>query len=122
MATPLRLRSLRSQLALAFGVLVVALAVLLSVAFGTLLKGRIERDEGHQLRTAARLVAQTLADGLFERAREIEVLARSEELWTQGLGAPSVRRMLDRTQARQPDNTWIGVPTRRATSCRPPVA
>src|SRR6478736_4225891 len=78
-----RSRSLRSQLALVFGVLVVGVAVTLALSLAALLKQRIEREEGHQLRTLAGNVGQVLADNLFHRSREIEVLAGAEDMWTQ---------------------------------------
>ena len=104
-----RVRSLRAQLTLAFGLLVVILSVSLSIGFAVTSQARIERAAGDQLRTAARLVAQTLANGLFERAREVEVVSRAEDVWAQGLGSAAAQRLLARMQASQPDNTWIGV-------------
>ncbi|ARN21462.1 sensor domain-containing diguanylate cyclase [Piscinibacter gummiphilus] len=104
-----RSRSLRSQLALVFGVLVVAVAVTLALSLAALLKQRIEREEGHQLRTLAGNVAQVLADNLFHRAREIEVLSGAEDIWAQGLGSGPAGRLLERAKGIQPDNTWIGV-------------
>ena len=109
MSLSFRSRSLRSQVALVFGVLVVAVAVTLALSLAALLKQRIEREEGHQLRTVAGNVAQVLADGLFDRAREVEVLSRAEDIWAQGLASGPVVRLLERAKSVQPDNTWIGV-------------
>lgn len=69
--------SLRSQIALVFGVLFVVLAVLLSLAFGELLKHRLERSAGMALQLIAENAGKLLANGLMERSREAEVLAAS---------------------------------------------
>ena len=50
--------SLRSQIALVFGTLVVGLAVLLSLGFGELLKLRIEREMADPKDLFARLAQQ----------------------------------------------------------------
>lgn len=101
--------SLRSQIALVFGALVVGLAVLLSLAFGELLKLRIERDARSALQVIAENASKLLANGLLERSREVKVLAAAEAVWTQGLDSPEAYHMLERSQATQPHSVWIGV-------------
>ncbi len=101
--------SLRTQIALVFGTLVVALSVLLSVGFGEVLKQRIQRDAGVSLQGVADNTAALLANGLFDRAREVQVLASSEVLWRNGLEAPEVIHMLARQQAIHPQSLWLGV-------------
>lgn len=101
--------SLRSQMAVVFGTLVVGLSVLLSVAFGELLKLRIQRDAGVSLQLVATNAGRLLADGLRTRQREVEVLAASEVIWTQGLDTPEVQHVLQRSQAMHPHSAWIGV-------------
>ena len=59
--------SLRSQIALVFGTLVVGLAVLLSLGFGELLKLRIERDAGTALQVIAENAGKLLANGQSAR-------------------------------------------------------
>ncbi len=86
-----------------------AVVVTLALFRAALLKQRIEREEGHQLRTLAGNVGQVLADNLFDRSREIEVLAGAEDMWAQGLGSGPAGRLLERAKSIQPDNTWIGV-------------
>ena len=100
--------SLRSQIALAFGALVVALGLLLSAAMGEMLKQRIQKDAGASLHIAARNASKLLTSGLQERAREAWVLAQSQPLWAQGLDAPQVLQALERSQAMQPHSLWIG--------------
>ena len=101
--------SLRTQMALVFAGLVVGVSVLLSVAFGELLKRRIEQDAGAALKAVAANAAQMLAAGLLERSREAEVLAAAEVVWKQGLDSPEAHHMLVRSQAMQPHSAWIGV-------------
>ncbi len=101
--------SLRSQIALVFGTLVVGLAVLLSLGFGELLKLRIERDAGTALQVVAENAGKLLANGLQERSREAEVLAAAEAVWTRGLDSPEAHHMLARSQAAHPHSVWIGV-------------
>ena len=101
--------SLRSQIALVFGTLVVGLAVLLSLGFGELLKLRIERDAGTALQVIAENAGKLLANGLQERSREAEVLAAAEAVWTKGLDSAEAHHMLARSQATHPHSAWIGV-------------
>ncbi|WP_426306772.1 diguanylate cyclase [Acidovorax facilis] len=101
--------SLRSQIALVFGTLVVGLAVLLSLGFGELLKLRIERDAGTALQVIAENAGKLLANGLQERSREAEVLAAAEAVWTKGLDSAEAHHMLARSQATHPHSAWVGV-------------
>lgn len=100
--------SLRAQIALVFGALVIALAALLSLAFGELLKHRIQRDAGDSLRVVAVNAGKLLATGLMQHSLEAEVLASAEMVWSKGLDAPEAQHMLARSQAMQPANVWIG--------------
>ncbi|MBT9515007.1 MAG: GGDEF domain-containing protein [Acidovorax sp.] len=100
---------LRMQIAQVFGALVIALAVLLSLAFGELLKHRIQRDAGDSLQVVAENAGKLLATGLMQRSLEAEVLASAEMVWSKGLDSPEAQHMLARSQAMQPTNLWIGV-------------
>ena len=101
--------SLRMQIALVFGTLVIALAVLLSLGFGELLKHRIQRDAGETLQAVAENAGKLLAAGLMQRSLEAEVLASAAMIWSEGLDSPEAQHMLARSQAMQPNNLWIGV-------------
>ena len=102
-------RSLRTQIALVFGTLVVCLAVLLSLGFGELLRRSIQRDAGHALQVVAENAGKMLANGLLERSREAQILATAEGVWSKGLDTEEAGQMLARAQAMQPTNLWIGV-------------
>lgn len=101
--------SFRAQIALVFGALCVLVASLLSLAFGELLRAQIQRSAGVALYTVAGNASALLAEGLFERSREVQVLTQSEALWKEGLESHTVREMLARSQAIQPNSLWIGV-------------
>lgn len=101
--------SLRMQIALVFGTLVVGLSVLLSLGFGELLKHRIQRDAGTSLQAVAENAGKLLALGLMQRSLEAEVMASAEVVWSKGLDSAEAQHMLARSQAMQPTNVWIGV-------------
>jgi diguanylate cyclase (GGDEF)-like protein len=101
--------SLRMQIALVFGTLVIVLAVLLSLGFGELLKHHIRRDAGLSLQTVADNASKLLANGLMQRSLEAEVLASAATIWSAGLDSPEAQHMLARSQAMEPSNLWIGV-------------
>lgn len=101
--------SLRTQIALVFGTLVVGMAVLLSLGFGELLKRHIQRDAGNSLQMVAENAGKMLANGLQERSREVEVMAAAQGVWGKGLDSVEARQMLARSHAMQPSNLWIGV-------------
>ena len=101
--------SLRMQIALVFGALVVGLSVLLSLGFGELLKHRIQRDAGNSLQVVAENAGKLLALGLMQRSLEVEVMASAEVGWSKGLDSAEAQHMLARSQAMQPTNVWIGV-------------
>lgn len=100
---------LRTQIAMVFGVLVVSLSVLLSLAVGELFKQRLQRDAGIALQTVAENAGKLLAKGLFEGSMEAQVLADSHQVWTKGLDSPEARYLLQRAQAMRPNSLWIGV-------------
>ena len=79
-------RSLRTQIAWVFGALVVTLAVLLSLGFGEALKRRIQGDANASLQMVTDNTAAFLAHGLFERIREVQVLADADGSYTKALG------------------------------------
>ncbi|WP_246483511.1 cache domain-containing protein [Paenacidovorax monticola] len=92
-----------------FGALVAVLALLLSLAFGELLRQRIQRDAGTSLHAVAGNAAHLLAAGLFDNSRLVQVLAGSPDLWARGLDAPEVIALLQRSQALRSHQVWIGV-------------
>jgi len=101
--------SLRTQIAVVFGSLVSVVAMLLSLAFGELLKLRIQQEAAASLHMVAHNAAKVLAEEMFERSRLVEILASSQDLWEQGLAAPEVLPLLQRMHTSRPYSRWIGV-------------
>jgi len=101
--------SLRTQIAVVFGSLVSVVAILLSLAFGELLKLRIQQEAAASLHMVAHNAAKVLAEELFERSRLVQVLASSQDLWEKGLDAPDVLPLLQRMHTSRPYSRWIGV-------------
>ncbi len=101
--------SLRTQIALVFGILVVVVTASLSLALGEMLKHQIQRRAAESLHVVARNTAKMMADGLFDRSREVQVTAEARALWEHGLDSPEARQALARIHAVQPHNAWIGV-------------
>ena len=102
------LQSFRAQVAIMSGLLAVTVAAALSGALGVMFSDKIKGDELSDLHSVAKNAARSLADGLSSRTKEIEVLAASPTLWSEGLAADRVVQTLARTQALTPYSAWIG--------------
>jgi diguanylate cyclase (GGDEF)-like protein len=100
--------SLKTQIALVVGALVVAVAGVLSIFIDQLLSHRIRDEADSALHVVSVHAARLLATGLYERSVQVEVLASSEGLWRNGLDTPEVRQMMARTQAINRFNRWMG--------------
>jgi diguanylate cyclase (GGDEF)-like protein len=92
--------------------LALALAGFLSVSLGALLYVQTEREQGAALRAISKNAAHALADDLRKNLRSVQVLAASPTIWRDGLGSEGVKAVLERAQAINPDNSWIGVADR----------
>lgn len=113
MRLPYRLAhaSLRQQIMLVFGALVLVLALLLSLGLGELLRRSTQRDVGTALRQVAENANTLLADGLLSRQREAQVLASASHIWQHGLDTEEGRQLLERHKSLDPFNSWIGTAT-----------
>ncbi|MFC7207560.1 hypothetical protein ACFQOZ_13145 [Comamonas endophytica] len=101
--------SLRTQIAVVFGSLVSVVALLLSLAFGELLKLRAQHEAAAALHMVGHNAAKVMAEELFERSRLVQVLASSQDLWDKGLGAQDLLPLLQRMHTSRPYSRWIGV-------------
>lgn len=101
--------SLRTQIAVVFGSLVSVVAILLSLAFGELLKLRAQHEAAAALHMVGHNAARVLAEQLFERSRLVQVLASSQDLWDKGLNAQDLLPLLQRMHSSRPYSRWIGV-------------
>lgn len=105
-------RSFRAQLACCFALLGAVLAVSLSAGLGTMLAQKSRREATASLHTVAQNAARLLADGLALRLREVQILAESPTLWSEGLDSARVAQVFYRSQAINPYSAWIGVADR----------
>ncbi len=103
------LQSFRVRLVLLFGLLIGVGMGLLSVLIGHWVASAQLRDQGDALQSIARSTASALAEGLYERMREIELMAASPEVQRVGLDAAAWRPLLERVQRSRPHYAWIGV-------------
>lgn len=104
-----RRSSLRTQIAVVFGLLVIVLGLLLSTLLSGMLREHLQKQAGASLELAARNAAKMLASGLQDRSREVQVLSQSTPLWAHGLQSPQVHQVMACSQAVNPNSLWIGV-------------
>ena len=102
--------SLRTQLAAAFGVLVLGLAAVLTLQMWSEHARETLAERGDTLQTLARSVSSALADGLAERMREVQHMAddrpgRGDDPLSVAAWAEVVAQM----QSLRPQYSWVGV-------------
>lgn len=100
-------RSFRSQVTLVFGGLVFFLSTGLSIVLATLVYEGMAAEQARTLGGIAAYAGATIAEGLRERLREIEMLAASTE--TAPSDAAANRHRLERLQRSEPAYAWIGI-------------
>ncbi len=113
--TPLAQQSLRTQIAMVFGLLTAATAILLSLGFGEWLSRQGEREAGRGLQLAARNATFALGQGLADRASQARVLAAAEDVWSKGLASREARALLLRAKTLQRQSVWVGVANESGT-------
>lgn len=109
---PRPVRSLRTQMAITFGGLCALIAICLSMLAGEMLKLRLQQQAAASLAVVAHNAATLLNDEIAQQSHRAQVLARSKELWEEGLASRNVRTMLERTQHINPHIVWIGITDR----------
>ncbi|MFE8647089.1 diguanylate cyclase [Sphingomonas sp. NCPPB 2930] len=107
--------SLKVQLTLVFGTLVVLASVVLTFGLGEMLRGRVRADAGRSLVFVASNASQVLAAGLQANVDIVSSLVRRPELWRGGLASPQVQQAVDMIHAAQPATMWVGVTDERGT-------
>ncbi|AKJ30262.1 sensor domain-containing diguanylate cyclase [Caldimonas brevitalea] len=103
------LRSFRLQITLVFGLICAAVAVSLSVVLTQVIGAQVARNQGQALGLLARSTSSILSEGLYERMREIELLAANPDVAGAGLDPALWRPLLERMQRTRPHFAWIGV-------------
>lgn len=98
-------RGLATYLTVAFASLLGILTLVLVGVIGVAAGDQVRRDIGENLAELARQTSDKLDRGMFERYREVRLIARRFDLRDQA----STRRFLAEMQASYPYYAWIGV-------------
>jgi signal transduction histidine kinase len=94
---------------LIFGVSTILLAVIVSVLVGEVSRGQLEQQIGDSLSEVAFQMTDKLDRGMFERYRELSVLAQIPLLRNANATHDDQRALLDALQRSYPDYAWIGI-------------
>lgn len=98
-------KSLRVQVAVAYGLAVLVLVVTLALVLGWLASEASQREQSRLLQTLARSTGMLLAEGMDERLREVRALAEARPAQTLDDWGPALQRL----QAGRPQYSWIGI-------------
>ena len=98
-------KTLRVQLALAYGLAVLVLVVTLALMLGWWASEASQRAQSRLLQTLARSTGMLLAEGLDERLREVQALAEARPAQALEGWGPTLQRL----QAGRPQYSWIGI-------------
>ncbi|KAB8332153.1 HAMP domain-containing protein [Scytonema tolypothrichoides VB-61278] len=101
--------SLRTRLGLAVGGVALALLILLSLLVGYVTKQQLEADTGRFLSELAYQMADKLDRGMFERYRDIQIVASLETLGNPNSTLDTKRALLEKLQNTYTDYAWIGL-------------
>lgn len=102
-------RSVRTRVGLAFGASALLLALLLSLVVGRISRDRLEEQTGARLAELAHQTVDKLDRQMFERYKDIEVLAILPVLRSPAVPTSERRMALERLQASYPAYAWIGL-------------
>lgn len=102
--------TIKLQLTLVFGALVVLASIVLTWALGGMLSERVRTDAGRVLALLAGNAARILSNDLVTNADMVDLLARRDAVWAAGLDSPEAQRALELIQATAPrTHLWVGV-------------
>ena len=102
-------RSVRTRVGLAFGGSALLLALLLSLVVGRISRDRLEAETGARLAELAHQTVDKLDRQMFERYKDIEVLATLPVMRDDSIPPDEKRRALERLQQSYPAYAWIGL-------------
>lgn len=108
-ANPTRSIRFRTQAAILFGAIVLALVVTLSALIGQYVSTQVRNRIGSELHSVANGAQRMLVEGLHERLAIVTRLAADDELWRHGLDAAEVRAALAQQRLVKDDLAWMGV-------------
>jgi HD-GYP domain-containing protein (c-di-GMP phosphodiesterase class II)/HAMP domain-containing protein len=102
-------RSLSLRLALALAAVALVGGLGQALVFGAAARADIEAQIGVELSSIAGQLIETLDRDLFERSRELQILATLDALRDERAFRSSQRLLLERVQSSYPDYAWIGL-------------
>lgn len=100
--------NLRTYVALTFGVIIIALAMLLSITISKHSGNIIKREIGNSLSTTAFHMADKLDSFMWSRIGEVEVLSQIDDIKNAG-NIGNAQILLDQLKASVPVFSWIGL-------------
>jgi diguanylate cyclase (GGDEF)-like protein len=100
--------NLRAYMALFFGVIIIALTMLLSITISKHSSETIKREIGNSLSTTAYHMADKLDSFMWSRIGEVEVLSQIEDIKSHE-DLRSAQELLDQFKASVPGFSWIGL-------------
>lgn len=102
-------RSFRSRLTLAIGGSALLLAALVMLSIGLLARERLGQEIGDNLAEQAFQLANKLDRGMFERWREVQILASLEVLRDPKASPERKRQFLEEVRQTFPHYAWLGL-------------
>lgn len=104
----MRPQSLKAHLALAFGSITLILTIVLGLLIGQTTTRQVQRDIGHSLAELAFQMSDKLDRGMFERYRDIQIVAALNMMRDPTTDPAERRTLLEKLQDTYPDYAWIG--------------
>ena len=101
-------RSLRAEIGLASGAIVLLLSTALSFYAAEASRQQIEQREGSSFVRRAQNALDVLDRGMYERSREIRNAARLDEMRDPGVAVARKRELMERLQTNFDAYAWIG--------------
>jgi class 3 adenylate cyclase/HAMP domain-containing protein len=101
--------SLRVRLGLLMGAIAFILSVLAGMSVSYTTSRTAEEDVGADLAQLAYQMADKLDRGMFERYRDIQIIASLDVMRSPEISAPEKRSLLEKLQSTYPDYAWIGL-------------
>lgn len=101
-------QSLKAHLALAFGAITLILTLVLGLVIGQTTTRQVQRDIGYSLAELAFQMSDKLDRGMFERYRDIQIVAALNVMRDPTTPPGERRTLLEKLQDTYPDYAWIG--------------
>lgn len=100
-------QNIRAKISVAFGISTLVLAIALSEIVGYGVQTELQNNRGQLLTTAAQQMADKLDRGMFERYRDIQILATLSQFRNPQTPPLERRELLEKLKATYTDYAWI---------------